>query len=83
MADGTPPPQDETMAAKIDHMSAGIDRQSAEEKAKLDALRTFYASLNPDQRARFDALDRLRHAHDHMGMHGGHEHGDHGGRPMG
>lgn len=71
--------QDETMAAKLDHMSARIDERSAAEKARLQALRTFYASLSPDQRTRFDALDRLRR--DHGGMHGGHGHGGPGMAP--
>jgi hypothetical protein len=71
--DGKPPmgpgAADEGTLARLDHMSAKIDQRGASAKAKLATLRTFYASLTPDQKLRFDALDRLRH--DHEGMRGG------------
>jgi hypothetical protein len=67
---------DEGTEARIARMSARIDARSAEEKTKLDALKRFYDGLSPDQRLRFDALDRLRHDHDRMAMRGGR--GDHG-----
>jgi hypothetical protein len=73
---------DESLPTRLDHMSARIDARSAAEKAKLTGLKSFYASLSPDQKLRFDALDRLRHGHDMMGRHGGgHEHGGPGGPP--
>jgi hypothetical protein len=71
------PPGDESTTARIDQMSARIDENSVDEKAKLAAVRSFYATLSPDQRLRFDALDRLRH--DRMVMHDGPGHDHHGG----
>lgn len=77
---------DESMATRLDRMSARIDEHDAAAKSRLAALRTFYAGLNPDQRLRFDALDRLRHDHGGMEPHGfgGHGHpGGPGAQPMG
>ncbi|HEY0270833.1 MAG TPA: Spy/CpxP family protein refolding chaperone [Sphingomonas sp.] len=76
---------DESLTARLDHMSARIDERGAAEKARLNALKAFYTSLTPDQRLRFDALDRLRHDHRPMGGHGfgGHGHGGPGTPPMG
>jgi LTXXQ motif family protein len=75
--DGKPPlgpgAADEGTLARLDHMSAKIDERGASEKAKLATLRSFYAGLTPDQKMRFDALDRLRH--DHGRMSGGHHDG--------
>jgi hypothetical protein len=82
--DGAPGAADESMSARLDRMSARIDERSAAEKAKLAALKSFYAGLSPDQRLRFDALERLRH--DHGGIHGGRGGrfgGDHGRGPGG
>ena len=72
MAPGGPA---ESMAARFDHMQARVDERAAAARARLAALKSFYAGLTPDQRLRFDALDRLRHDHDRMAMRGGHGHG--------
>jgi hypothetical protein len=77
----TAPGDEEGLSQRLDHMSAHIDERSAAGKAKIAALKSFYASLGPDQRLRFDALDRLRHDHEGMGHHGGW--GGHGGHGHG
>lgn len=77
--DGEKPAADDGMIARLDRMSARIDARSTAAKAKLDTLRRFYAGLSPDQKLRFDALERLRHDHDRMGRHGGMRGGMHGG----
>ena len=80
----TPPTGNEGTLARLDKMSAHIDRANAEAKQRIDATRKFYAGLTPDQQRRFDALERLHHGamHEHMGMrgHGGPE-GDRGPGP--
>jgi Spy/CpxP family protein refolding chaperone len=70
--DGTPSAGDQGMLARLDAMSAGVDRHDAAAKQRIAAARQFYTSLTPDQQRRFDALDRLRHDHmDDKGMRGG------------
>jgi periplasmic protein CpxP/Spy len=82
------PGADESFSARLDHMSQHIDKKDAEAKRKIEAVRSFYASLDPDQKRRFEALDRLRHSDPafHHGMHGhgmGHGHGPDGPPPRG
>lgn len=83
----TPPSADEGTLARLDRMSAHLDRRDADAKQKIDATRKFYTSLTPDQQHRFDALDRLHHhaMGERMGMRGGwqgHGRGGHGGKDM-
>lgn len=76
-----PPAGDEGTLARLDKMSAHVDRANAEAKQRIEATRKFYAGLTPDQQRRFDALERLHHGamHERMGMmrhghpEGGHE----------
>lgn len=81
----TPPGADEGTLARLDRMSAHLDRRDADAKQKIDATRKFYAGLTPEQQRRFDALERLHHGamHGRMGMHGGGWHGHGHGRPGG
>jgi hypothetical protein len=65
--DVAPPDEAQGTLARLDAMSAGIDRHDAVAKQHIAAARQFYTSLTSDQQRRFDALDRLRH--DHMGGH--------------
>jgi hypothetical protein len=84
----TPPAADEGTLARLDRMSAHLDRRDADAKQKIEATRKFYASLTPEQQRRFDALDRLHHhaMGERMGMHGGgwrgHRRGGPGGKDM-
>lgn len=75
MGDAAAPSANEGTLARLDKMSAHVDRANAEAKQRIEATRKFYASLTPDQQRRFDALERLHHGgmHEHMGMRG---HGD-------
>ena len=65
MMDGPPPAM-----TTPQHMDA-MDKMAAEHQARHAkaeaALRTFYASLSPDQQASFDALQRLRRGGEHEG----------------
>ena len=65
-----PPAVDEGTLARLDKMSAHVDRANAEAKQRIEATRKFYAGLTPDQQRRFDALERLHHGamHERMGM---------------
>ncbi len=74
--DDTPPAAGEGTLARLDRMSAHLDRRDADAKQKIEATRKFYTSLTPDQQRRFDALDRLHHGamRERMG-HGGWDHG--------
>jgi periplasmic protein CpxP/Spy len=77
------PGDDAGTLARLDSMSAHIDRRDAEAKRRIDATRSFYTSLTPDQQKRFDALARLGHEHG-FGGHGFHRGGgDHGRGPGG
>jgi Spy/CpxP family protein refolding chaperone len=68
-----PPPQGETMTTpqRLDEMAQRDAERAAEGRRRVDALRTFYAALSPDQRQVFDALMRLQGPRGHGGMHGG------------
>jgi hypothetical protein len=63
-----------TTPERADAMIRRGARRAADAQRRLEALKTFYAALSPDQRAVFDALARLRAGHDGMGR-------GHGGRP--
>jgi hypothetical protein len=81
MGDAAASTGNETTLARLDKMSAHIDRANAEAKQRIDATRKFYAGLTPDQQRRFDALERLHHSamHERMGMRGhGRPEGDRG-----
>ncbi|HLZ79597.1 MAG TPA: Spy/CpxP family protein refolding chaperone [Sphingomonas sp.] len=76
-----PPAAEEGTLARLDRMSAHVDRANVEAKQRIEATRKFYASLTPDQQRRFDALERLHHGamHERMGMRGhGRPEGDRG-----
>ena len=87
----TPPPHEErmkhdhaAMAAmttpqKLDMMQTRMDEHMARMHKHIEAVKTFYAALSPEQQHVFDALERLHHG----GM-GGHGMGGHGwgGRGM-
>jgi protein CpxP len=75
----TPPPRDDhmkddrakmaamTTPQRLDMMLAKMDEHTARMRQHIQATKTFYAALTPEQQHVFDALDRLHH-----GMHGGH-----------
>ncbi len=75
MGDAATPPVNEGTLARLDRMSAHVDRANAEAKQRIEATRKFYAGLTPDQQRRFDALERLHHGAMHGRMM---EHGHHG-----
>lgn len=66
--------------ARLDKMAAHVDRADTEAKQRIEATRTFYAGLTPDQQRRFDALERLHHGAMRQRMMG---HGGPGPRDMG
>jgi periplasmic protein CpxP/Spy len=64
-----------TTPERIDRMRALRAQRNAEMDRKLDATKSFYATLTPDQKRLFDAESpRLL-----RGARGGHGHGEHGG----
>jgi len=65
-SDGAKAPRlDTTLPATLDAMQARVDRRDAMAREKIAATRQFYSSLTPDQQRRFDALELLRHDHEH------------------
>ncbi len=81
MGDAATPGANEGTLARLDKMSAHVDRANAEAKQRIEATRKFYAGLSPDQQRRFDALERLHHGamHGRLGMRGhGRPEGDRG-----
>ncbi|MGZ3402398.1 MAG: Spy/CpxP family protein refolding chaperone [Phenylobacterium sp.] len=70
---GGPPDAPMTTPQRLDAMARREAEHAEMQRRHAEALRAFYAALNPDQRQVFDALQR---------MHGeGHEHGGWGGHP--
>jgi protein CpxP len=86
-----PPPRDERMKhdhaametlttpQKLDMMQARMTEHLARMQKHIQAVKTFYAALSPEQQHVFDALARMHGMHG--GGFGGHEggHGGHGG----
>ena len=70
---GDMPPETGGTIANLDRMAQHIDAREAEAKQRIEATKTFYASLTPDQQKRFDAMADL--VHGHMGGPGKHEDG--------
>lgn len=67
-----------TTPERADAMVRHGAERAARAQRRVEALKTFYAALSPDQRTVFDALMRLRGGHD--GMERGHVgHGHMGG----
>jgi hypothetical protein len=62
-----------TTPEKLDAAAARQAEFAAMSKRRSDAVRAFYATLDPSQREVFDALMRLRAAHGPHGWRGGHE----------
>lgn len=63
-----------TTPQRLDEMARRDIEREAVHKRRIDALRTLYAALSPDQRQVFDALQRMPK---------GHERGDWGRRDFG
>jgi hypothetical protein len=70
-----------TTPQRLDHMLAHFDEMRTRIVARVEATKTFYAQLSPEQQKAFDAMagGMGRHGHDH----GGWRHGDHGKGPDG
>ncbi len=62
-----------TTPQRLDKMLARMDERVAMARKRIEATKTLYAALTPEQQRVFDSLDRLHH-----GMHGG-GHWGHGG----
>jgi periplasmic protein CpxP/Spy len=65
-----------TTPERLDKMQAHQAERAASMTARIDATRSFYSALTPEQQQRFDAQ-----AQPHLqraGMHGKHRHGGHG-----
>jgi len=75
-----PPPQAMTTPERLDAMARRESEMAARRQQNVAALRAFYATLDPEQRRVFDALQRLHGPGRMGGMHGMHEmHGMHSG----
>ncbi len=61
-----------TTPQRIDRMREMQARRSAEMNKRADAVKTFYAALNPAQQKSFDLMSR-DFGHRHFGHHGFHE----------
>jgi Spy/CpxP family protein refolding chaperone len=61
-----------TTPERIDRMKAMRAEHQAQMDKRTDAVKTFYAALNPEQRASFDALHRQGGPRGHFG-HGSHD----------
>jgi hypothetical protein len=74
---GETPSAPMTTPQRLDQMAAMMAKRSAEHQAEFqrraDAVKRFYAVLNPEQKSAFDAL------HQHGGMGGGRGFGHRGG----
>jgi hypothetical protein len=68
-----------TTPQRLDRMLAKMDEHTARMRQHIQATKTFYAALSPEQQQVFDAFMRAHH-HGHGGGHG-HWGGGHG--PMG
>ena len=56
-----PPPEPLTTAQRLDREARRETEMAAMRQKHADALRTFYAALNPEQKQVFDALQRVEH----------------------
>jgi hypothetical protein len=57
-----------TTPQRLDHMLARMDERAAMMRKRIEATKTFYAALSPQQQQAFDALMRLRRGHGEEGM---------------
>jgi len=62
--------QNESMTTpqRLDRMLARMDERAAMMRKRIEATKTFYAALSPQQQQAFDALMRLRGGHGERGM---------------
>jgi protein CpxP len=75
--------QPQGTVAALDRMNQRIDSRDAEAKQRIEATKTFYTSLTPDQQQRFDAMMHLMRGGFGRGGRGGHGKGPHGMNGMG
>jgi hypothetical protein len=73
-----------TTPQRLDHMLAKMDEHMTRMRQHIQATKTFYAALSPEQQQVFDAFMRAHH-HGHWGggQGGGHGHWGGGHGPMG
>ena len=67
-----------TTPQRLDQMVSRMDEHMARMRVQVQATKTFYAALSPDQQRAFDALERM---HRHHGSEGRGEHRWEGGPP--
>ena len=70
-----------TTPQRLDRMQARLAERQAQFARRADAIKRFYAQLNPAQQRAFDALPMMgghHHGGHEGGMGGEHEHGPHG-----
>ena len=71
---------------RIDRMRTLRSERNAQADRRADAVKTFYAALNPEQQQRFDQASQRMHGNgkgERQGREGGHgRHGPHGGGMM-
>jgi hypothetical protein len=58
-----PMPQAMTTPERLDAMARREGEMAARRQQHLEAMRTFYAALDPEQRRVFDALERMHGPH--------------------
>ena len=73
-----PPPEGLTTPQRLDEMAKRGARKDIERQKHIEALKTFYAALSPEQRQVFDALERMHGPPHGPGSMHGMMHGMHG-----